>query len=235
MQAGASMSASSNLGELSRAARKRPKWLIITSAKGGSGKTTTARNIAVFAAHAGLSVAMIDCDMQASLTAWFERRPDEAPTLDHYKVPMGQIVDAMTAIGSRQDLDLVIVDTPPGVEAHPQSIRDLMRRSDFVIIPSGQGGPDLASVVEWMRFVRREGRKAAFLLNRTKRSAGSFERAKLRLIEEGHLCPFDVRDLEDIQATHDMGLGVLEVRGASGVEDVRGVWAYVRNELELVE
>ena len=32
-----------------------------------------------------------------------------------------------------------------------------------------------------------------------------------------------------------MGLGVLEMRGASGIEDVRGVWAYVRNELELAE
>jgi chromosome partitioning protein len=229
------MSASSKPSKLSRVDRKRPKWLIITSAKGGSGKTTTARNIAVLAAHAGLSVATIDCDMQASLTAWFERRPGEAPTLDHYKVPMGDIVDAMAEIDDRQDLDLIVVDTPPGVESHPQPIRELMRRSDFIIIPSGQGDPDLESVIEWMRFVRREGRRAAFLLNRTKRSAGSLERAKLKLIEEGHLCPFDVRDLEDIQATHGMGLGVLEIRGASGIEDVRGVWAYVRNELELTE
>ena len=220
-------------GKTSGAIPGGPKWLVITSAKGGAGKTTTARNLAVFAAHAGLSVAMIDCDMQASLTAWFQHRPDEAPPLEHYRVPMGEIAEAIGEIGSRTELDLVIVDTPPGVEAHPQAMRELVHRSDFILVPSGQGGPDLASVVEWMRFVRREGRKAAFLLNRTKRNAGSFGRAKLRLIEEGQLCPFDVRDLEDIQATHDIGLGVLEMRGANGIEDLRGVWTYVRNELEL--
>ncbi len=219
--------------KLSTAVHGGPKWLVITSAKGGSGKTTTARNLAVFAVHAGLAVATIDCDMQASLTAWFERRPDEAPSLNHYRVPMGEVMEAIAEIGARRDLDLVVVDTPPGVEAHPQAMRELVRRSDFILVPSGQGGPDVASVVEWMRFVRREGRKAAFLLNRTKRNAGSFERAKLRLIEEGHLCPFDVRDLEDIQTTHEIGLGVLEMRGASGIEDLRGVWTYIRNELEL--
>lgn len=210
-----------------------PKWLVISSAKGGSGKTTTARNLAVFAAHAGLSVATLDCDMQASLTIWFDRRPDGAPAISHFRVPMMEISEAIAVIGTRGDLDLVVVDTPPGVEAYPEAVRELLRVADFVLVPSGQGGPDVTSVVEWMQFVSREGRKAAFLLNRTKRNAGSFERAKLRLIEVGNLCPFDVRDLEDIQTTHDIGLGVLEMRGASGVDDVRGVWTFIRNEMGL--
>jgi len=212
---------------------KKPKWLVITSAKGGSGKTTTARNLAVFAAHAGLSVATMDCDLQASLTGWFSRRPDGAPAIAHYRVPMEDVPDALAVVDARNDIDLVVVDTPPGVEAYPKSVRELLRIADFVLVPSGQGGPDIASVVEWMHFVNREGPRAAFLLNRTKRNAGSFERAKLQLIEVGSLCPFDVRDLEDIQATHDVGLGVLELRGANGVDDIRGVWTFIRNEMGL--
>lgn len=214
-------------------ATMRPKWLVVTSAKGGSGKTTTVRNLAVFAAHSGLSVATVDCDLQGSLTGWFNRRPDEAPAISHYQVPMSDASTAVAAISTRTDLDLVIVDTPPGVEAYALAIRELLRIADFVLVPSGQGGPDVASVVEWMRFVTREGRRAAFILNRTKRNAGSFERAKLQLIEAGNLCPFDVRDLEDIQSTHEVGLGVLELRGANGIDDIRGVWTYIRNEVRL--
>ena len=175
----------------------------------------------------------MDCDLQGSLTAWFDRRPDEAPTISHYRVPMGDVSSAVAAISARDDLDLVIVDTPPAVESYPAAIRELLRIADFVLVPSGQGNPDVASVVEWMRFVVREGRRAAFLLNRTKRKAGSFERAKLQLIEVGSLCPFDIRDLEDIQSTHEIGLGVLELRGANGIDDVRGVWTYIRNEMGL--
>ena len=146
---------------------------------------------------------------------------------------MSDVSTAVAAINTRTDLDLVIVDTPPSVESYALPIRELLRIADFVLVPSGQGGPDVASVVEWMRFVAREGRRAAFILNRTKRNAGSFERAKLQLIEAGNLCPFDVRDLEDIQSTHDIGLGVLELRGANGIDDIRGVWTFIRNEMRL--
>lgn len=209
------------------------KWLVMSSAKGGSGKTTTARNLGVFAAHAGLSVGTIDLDIQGTLTNWYTRRPEQAPGIQHFCVPIGDLQAAIETIGNRNHFDLIIVDTPPGVEATPTGTRVLLRKADFVLVPTGQGGPDIDSVIEWMSFIHREGRKAAFVLNRTKRNAGSFERAKLRLIEIGSLCPVDIRDLEDIQATHDNGLGVLEVRGANGVQDLRGVWAFVRNEMGL--
>jgi Mrp family chromosome partitioning ATPase len=45
---------------------KKPRWLTVSSPKGGSGKTTTVVNLAVFAAHAGLSVAILDTDLQES-------------------------------------------------------------------------------------------------------------------------------------------------------------------------
>ncbi len=42
-----------------------------------------------------------------------------------------------------------------------------------------------------------------------------------------------MRDLEDIKETVTLGLGVLELAKANGVEDYRGVWAFVRSELGL--
>lgn len=209
------------------------KILLLSSAKGGSTKTTTARNLAVAAAHAGLGVATIDLDGQATLTNWWQRRPDEAPAIQHFQIPIEESEAALAEAATLGTLDLVIVDTPPGVENHPAAMRALIRRADFVLMPTSQGGPDLDSVIEWSKLVGREGRPSAFLLSRTKRTARSFGEAKLRLSRHGRLCPFDVRDLEDIQRTHYSGLGILEVRGAQGADDYQGVWNYISHELGL--
>lgn len=213
---------------------KNAKLLLLSSAKGGSTKTTTARNLAVAAAHAGLRVATIDLDLQATLTNWWQKRPDSAPKIDHYQVPIGDAEAALDEAVAEADLDLVIVDTPPGVENHAIAMRSLIRRSDFVLMPTTQGGPDLDLVIEWWsQIVKREGRPAAFLLSRTKRAAKSYQEARHRLIKYGPLCPFDCRDLEEVQRTHYNGLGILEVRGAAGQDDIQGVWNFVARELGL--
>jgi chromosome partitioning protein len=132
-----------------------------------------------------------------------------------------------------QKIDLVIVDTPPGVEEQAEAMRLLLRKASLVLVPSGQGTPDLASVIDWMRFLKAEKVPAAFVLNRVKRSAKSYHAAKLALNRAGILCPIEVRDLEDIQMTYDHGLGVAEVRGAAGSEDVKGVWEFVSQQMGI--
>jgi chromosome partitioning protein len=48
------------------------------------------------------------------------------------------------------------------------------------------------------------------------------------------LCPVDVRDLRDIEATHDYGLGIKKFGGkAKGVDDIEAVWQYVRKVMEI--
>ena len=214
-------------------AAKPAKILLLSSAKGGSGKTTTTRNLAICALQDGLSVATVDLDAQRSLTLWYQRRPDEAPGFQHFQVPLAEGIEALEAISAIAGLDLLIVDTPPGIEANPAVVKSIIHRADFILIPTGQGAPDIETVIDWARFVRREGRRSAFLLNRTARGKNSFAEAKLELSRFGSLCPFDVRDLEDIQRTHRSGLGVVEVRGAMGSVDVQGAWNYVRYELGL--
>jgi chromosome partitioning protein len=212
------------------------KWLVLASGKGGSGKTTVARNLAVQAAGAGLSVLLIDMDRQQTLTQWFRRRPAEAKSLTLLTLPLRDYEKNALEIDrgvSSEEVRLVIIDTPPGVEEHAVPIRLLLRKADLVLVPSGQGTPDLSSVIDWMRFLRKEKVRAAFVLNRVKRSARSYHNAKLTLNRMGPLCPIEVRDLEDIQMTYDHGLGVGEVKGAVGADDFKGVWEFVAQQMEL--
>ena len=78
------------------------KWLLVASGKGGSGKTSTSLNMAVHAAHERLKVVIVDLDRQATLTRWYQRRPDEAPSVTLWAGPMA---DASKAIREIDALD----------------------------------------------------------------------------------------------------------------------------------
>jgi chromosome partitioning protein len=218
------------------AATRSAKWLAIGSGKGGSGKTTTALNLAAFAANAGFKVILVDMDTQETLTQWYSRRPDEAPPLNLYTIPLAKVAEAIERVDRQAadtDADLVIVDTPPGIEDYPKQSRQLLDRADYVLVPTTQGTPDVISVVEWMGFLKREGVRASFLMNRTQRTYASFREARATLLKAGPLCPMDVRQLEDIQSTHKFGVGICEIRKAKGAEDIEGVWHHIRHEMGL--
>jgi chromosome partitioning protein len=130
-----------------------------------------------------------------------------------------------------EDVNLIIIDTPPGVETYKGAVRTLLAVSDFVLVPTRSGNPDLDSVTEWMKLVKREDVPSAFVLNATKRNAKRTERARVRLIKAGKICPIDIRNLEDIEKCHDAGVGLIEITRATGVEDIEIVWEFVRGEL----
>jgi chromosome partitioning protein len=216
-------------------AKKVAKWLCCASGKGGVGKTTTSLNLAVYAVHDGLTVCLVDFDIQGTLTRWVERRQHQAgaPECDLWKGPFTEIEKAIAEIGARDDLDLVVVDTPPAIELCPTAIHAMLRKADFVLVPTTQGTADLDSVIEWMRFLHEEHARAAFLLNRTMRATRSFRSARNRLIKSGSVCPTDIRQLDDILRTHDHGVGVLEMSRSTAAEDYQGLWDFMRKQLGI--
>lgn len=214
----------------------RARWLLLASAKGGSGKTTTALNLAALAANKGLKVALVDMDSQETATKWHMRRPEEAPRIRLFTIPLEKADRAIQQVDLAEKtdgLDVVIIDTPPSIDEHPIQARLLVERSDFVLVPTTQGLADVESVREWMGFLRREGANAAFVLTRTQRTYGSFQEARSLLLKNGQLCPMDIRQLEDVQSTHKFGVGICEIRRAKGVEDFEGVWDAVCHSMGM--
>ena len=104
-------------GKLSKA-----KWLTVSSGKGGSGKSSTILNLAVFAAHEGLRVCVVDLDSQQSLRIWHEARPVEAPDISLWHGKLRDVQQAIDDIDGRAEFDLVLVDTPPGLDDYPKPV-----------------------------------------------------------------------------------------------------------------
>ena len=230
---GIALEAMSNEGVVELAPQV-PKRLLVASGKGGSGKTTTCRNLAVAAVLAGLSVTTVDLDESPTLTAWWKRRPEILPAFDHIPAPINEFEgDLRAEIEAVTGCDLLIVDTPPSLSAYPSHARELIRAADLVLVPTQQYDEDLEAVSAWSELAVDLGARALVLLNRTQRRETSFEAAKRRLVKLNRLCPIDIPHYADVPKSFSKGLGVAEVRGAKGGADYEAVLDHIRRELEI--
>src|SRR3954451_20561418 len=105
------------------------KVVVAASQKGGSGKTTLVRNLAVAPAGRHAPVVMLDTDPQGSLTTWHNRRAAETPQLAQLGGrPIGEVLGQLRDAGA----GLVVLDTPPSV--HP-FVLELVAAADLVLVP----------------------------------------------------------------------------------------------------
>jgi chromosome partitioning protein len=125
------------------------KLILVAKLKGGSGATTTCRELAAAALHDGRKVALIDLDGQGGLTRWWNRRT--APAADGEAARMAapdllQLTAAQipgAAKGLRQRYGLVLIDSPPSVH---ETIKAVAAACDIAMIPCRPTVDDLDAV-----------------------------------------------------------------------------------------
>jgi len=213
-------------------APKRPKRLVVAAPKGGVGKTTLALNMGVVAAHRGISVATVDFELseQANLSRWRADRPEKMPQFDNYSARMDEVAEVLETI---TDYDLIICDTPPGMNAITGDLKELVAAADFVLVPSDDSRFSRESVIDWMAALRRMAKPHACVMNHFKRNALTFGKTKLMLDRAGRLCPVEIPDSQDMKNCIEVGLGVIEIRGAKVRSEVELLWDFVRYELGM--
>lgn len=214
---------------------KSARIITVCSPKGGVGKTTLTRCLLVAGAQAGLSVIGVDFDPQQSLRKWAGRREMTRRALPNEKfanVP----VEAFDMAKWREQLamysrkGLVVIDTPPGVEANLPAIRGMCQIANLVLVPTGTTRDDLDSVLPWMKELLEAKIHASFVLNRVNRRTNSFTTSRTRLIRVGPVCPIEIPALEEIHAQSDNGLTVLDLVKSRGHEPMEGLWHYTTQE-----
>ncbi len=141
------------------------KVITIAQQKGGSGKTTLAVNLAIAYAKRGLRVALLDTDPQGSLGRWFLTRREKLgdPGVDLSTASAWGVSYECEKL--RRINDLVIVDTPPKVDA---DLRPALREADLVLIPVAASHVDLWATDGVMDLAARERARTLVVLNRSK-------------------------------------------------------------------
>ena len=141
------------------------KVITIAQQKGGSGKTTIAANLAtVFSLKNNLRTTILDTDPQGSLGKWFMTRIDKLQdknTIDFKTASLwGAQYEAKTL---KEKSDIIIIDTPPKIDADG---RPAIQIADLVIIPISPSHVDFWATESIIELAKREKKEILVLINR---------------------------------------------------------------------
>jgi len=111
------------------------------SYKGGVGKSTVARNMAVFIAELGQKVCIVDADETMATTEWFADRQDDGNKIEPF-VQVVQMTDPKAIIpavkGLYNDYDVIIIDAPPSINPIASKIMLLAHLMIIPVAPKGK-------------------------------------------------------------------------------------------------
>jgi cellulose biosynthesis protein BcsQ len=126
--------------------------ILVTSQKGGVGKSTISANLAAYLRRQGQSVTLVDFDTHGSSSTWLNRAPNIGIVVQHHILPLDQggnrpILDArlhLRRAASSSDVvicDLTWTDSIAG---------ELMFEYDLVIVPTSVSEIELAATAGFL-------------------------------------------------------------------------------------
>jgi chromosome partitioning protein len=118
--------------------------MAIAGRKGGIGKSTIAGNLAGEFAAMNKSVLLLDADPQHSLVAWAAQGAGLLSRCVE-KVDKGSPEELKARVRKVKDVDIVILDTPPGM---PETTYAAAMVSDLMLLPCGPSPLDMYALKE---------------------------------------------------------------------------------------
>jgi chromosome partitioning protein len=208
------------------------KVIGLLSRKGGVGKTTLAVHLAVLAQQSGQRTLLIDLDPQRSAAAWWRAREAETPALvETQPAELRDILDAART----DNVDLVVVDTRPSVEADVAHVATL---SDLVLIPTRPAIFDLRAILGTLDVVKGTARRSLLVLNACPPARGAGEAsivtdARRALMAFGvPVAPVAVTSRAAFVAAPVIGLTAGETEPESkAAKEICALWRIVEKEL----
>lgn len=202
------------------------KTIVIASRKGGTGKTTTTRNLAVAFINLGHKVLLIDTDSQGSLTLWWKARKQE--DLNLAVVPYDLLGTALKN-AEKAEYDIVLIDTPP--ESN-ETIISTVKYADFILVPLKAGADDLRAIGQTLQLIKQVSKPFAFLLNEISPNTTITRQAAEAISQFGVLAPSQCRRVTHAEASA-LGLTCIDLRKSSSASrEVFALAEYVLNKIQ---
>jgi len=203
------------------------KIVVITSQKGGSGKTTLTAHLAIAAEHAGHGPAvLIDTDPQQTLATWWNIREAESPKLA--PVSLRELPEKLTAL-AEAGFAYCFIDTPPALT---EQNRQVLKLADLVLIPTRPSPSDLWSLGATLDLVKQSETPFVFVLSQAKANARITLQTMAALSQHGQVFQSIIHDRVDYAASMTDGRTLLEINPNSpGAAEIAELWSYTRKRL----
>ena len=133
----------------------------ILARKGGTGKSTAVRCLAVEALKSGKRVVIIDADPQPTCHRWWQRRSATGIPVPLVVVPSPAGIAAQVEQFRKQNVDLILVDTPPTATPAVNAALDVSNAALVITRPNPE---DLESVQESLRVASAQKRRTGVVL-----------------------------------------------------------------------
>lgn len=202
--------------------------VVLASQKGGAGKTTLGRHLAVEAERSGEGpVALIDADPQGGLSAWWNRRAAETPVF--VEATLEGLPDTLAKL-RQAGVRLVVIDTPPAVT---DRIRAVVQTADLVVVPARPSPDDLDAIGKTIDLIEDAGKAMIFVVNGATKKARLTGQAAIVLSQHGTVSPAVIHHSVAFPGSAVTGLTVGEIDpGGSPAQEIAELWGYVSARLQ---
>ena len=197
------------------------RHIMVVNAKGGSGKTTLATNLASYFATQNKRVTMVDYDPQGSSLAWLQARSPAKPPIKgiagfkrHPERP-------------KRDTDIVIIDAPAAV--HGAELTKLVRKAETILIPVLPSPIDMRAAKDFIAEIKssapvsQKKAKLALVANRAREITNIFWELEDFLSHQRIPYLTMLRDSQNYVRAAERGLGIFEMGPAATAVD-RDQW-----------
>jgi len=203
------------------------KIVVITSQKGGSGKTTLAAHLAVAAEHAKNGPAvLVDTDPQKTLATWWNAREAESPKLA--PVNLRELPEKIEAL-AQAGFAYCFIDTPPALT---EQNRQVLKRADLVLIPTRPSPNDLWSLGSTLDLVKESETPFVFVLTQAKANARITVQTIAALSQHGQVFQSVVHDRVDYASSMTDGRTALEINPNSPAAlEIAELWGFTKKRI----
>jgi chromosome partitioning protein len=183
--------------------------IMVLNAKGGSGKSTVATNLASYYASTGNKVMLVDYDPQHSSLDWLKERPTGRQAIT--------AVDASSGtFRTPRNIDYVIYDTPAAVRG--KELNNLLRKAQSIIVPVLPSPIDMRAATDFIQEVIKNGRvtrkeaRIALIANRCRENTNVYHQLET-FLNKIKKVPFIsvLRETQNYNRAAERGLGIFEL------------------------